>query len=169
MKKVIPFSTTIIIVLIFATLTILLLIREYESFLEIFWEKFPLPIKSAETVIITTDKTEYEQGEIIKITVKNNLDKSICFESCNSYHIEKKNSDWEWTIFLLCEENFISECIKSQEIKTFEQETTGYESALGPDNFYRVAVPICIDCEYLKNNYQYRIDETIYSKEFTIK
>ena len=36
-------------------------------------------------VTITTDKTEYEQGEMVEITVKNNLDKGVEF----SYGVEK--------------------------------------------------------------------------------
>jgi len=38
--------------------------------------EFP-PVKLEEKVIITTDKTEYEFSEIVKITVKNNSNKSI--------------------------------------------------------------------------------------------
>jgi len=37
--------------------------------------------KKVQEVTVTTDKTEYEQGEMIKITVKNDLDKYIFFIS----------------------------------------------------------------------------------------
>ncbi|OQX54290.1 MAG: hypothetical protein B5M48_01435, partial [Candidatus Omnitrophica bacterium 4484_213] len=32
-------------------------------------------------VTITTDKTEYEQGETVKVVLKNNLDKPVFLES----------------------------------------------------------------------------------------
>lgn len=55
-------------------------------------------------VTITTDKTEYEQGEIIKITVKNNLDKSIWdFGNCGGkrwWGVQKfENNSWEDVLF----------------------------------------------------------------------
>jgi len=50
------------------------------------YEQKPLPVLSLptfatdlETVIITTDKTEYNQGEVVKITIKNNLERDICY------------------------------------------------------------------------------------------
>lgn len=60
-------------------------------------------------VIVTTDKTEYEQGEIIKITIKNNLNESIYSHIGSSTpvfsidHIEKKKPDGTWEkLFVQC-------------------------------------------------------------------
>ena len=56
-----------------------------------------IPFETQE-VTITTDKTEYEQGEMVKITVKNNLDKSIWyyewseFNCADSFFLEKKEN-----------------------------------------------------------------------------
>jgi hypothetical protein len=50
------------------------------------------------TVSIFTDKTEYEQGETVKITIRNNLDKSIWYLSDRSswWDLEKQvNKDWK--------------------------------------------------------------------------
>lgn len=57
-------------------------------------------VKNTEDVTITTDKTEYEQGETVNITVRNGLDKSIWYikevcpsSCCNLYKWE--NNKWE--------------------------------------------------------------------------
>lgn len=47
--------------------------------------------KKTQEVTIATDKTEYEQGEVIKLTVKNNFDKSIWYwakNKCKTYPAE---------------------------------------------------------------------------------
>ncbi len=56
-------------------------------------------------VIITTDKTEYEQGEMVKVTIKNNLNKSVDIV----YQIEK-----------ITEEKIIPVHIRSQECPSKE-------------------------------------------------
>jgi len=120
-------------------------------------------------VTITTDKTEYEQGDIVKITVKNNIDKNVCFESCNAYYLEKKNGKWEidQKSMKLCGiENFIGECLESGETKTFELKTALDSYYKKDPGTYRAVVHLCIDCQGLKD---FRTDKTIYSNEFTIK
>lgn len=121
--------------------------------------------KKAEEVTITTDKTEYEQGETVKIVVKNNLDKSICFGTCNNYYFEKKNGEWKYYLKKFCEADFIKECIKPNETKIFERETiwNSYKIEKGT---YRMVIPLCIDCENLG---EFREDKVIFSNEFTIK
>jgi len=121
-----------------------------------------------EQVTITTDKTEYEQGETVKITVKNETDDSICFESCNPYYLEKKNGEWKSDpeTTKLCIITTIGECIKPGENKVFEFKTAweSYKKELGT---YRVITRLCVNCkdleDFIKNS------ETIYSNEFTIK
>ena len=52
-------------------------------------------------VTITTDKKEYQQGEIVKITIKNNLDKpiwyikEICDPSCCALY-KWENNEWKF-------------------------------------------------------------------------
>ncbi|MBA4319671.1 MAG: hypothetical protein C0412_14820 [Flavobacterium sp.] len=118
-----------------------------------------------EGVAIATDKTEYEQGETVKIMVTNNLDKNICFGTCNNYYFEKKNGEWKYYLKKFCEADFIEECIKPNETKIFERETI-WDSYKIEKGTYRVVIPLCIDCENLKN---FREDKVIYSNEFTIK
>lgn len=54
--------------------------------------------KTEEKIIVTTDKTEYQQGETIKISVKNNSDKSIWYLGSLPiefpfWHIERFDGD----------------------------------------------------------------------------
>lgn len=115
-------------------------------------------------VTITTDKIEYEQGEMVKITVRNNLNEIICFESCNAYYFQKKNWIWEEYLRKECEVSFITECIDSSEVKEFEVELSEIDFEKG---VYKIAVPIYIDCQ----NKEWPCEEikTIYSNKFTIK
>lgn len=132
------------------------------------WPPIIPPPKTEKEVAITTDKTEYEQGEIVKITVQNNTDKIACLESCNAYYLEKKNTNWEIDTksMKLCIANFVGECLEPAGAKTFELKTaldSYYRKDLGT---YRAVANLCIDCKGLK---ELRIDKTIYSSGFTIK
>ena len=124
--------------------------------------KSAVPIE--QQVTITTDKTEYEQGEVIKLSVRNNLDESICFESCNTYCFQKKNVVWREYLMKMCEVNFITECINSSEIKEFKIKLSEVDFEKG---VYKIAVPIYKGCQ----NKEFPCEESkrIYSNEFTIK
>ena len=116
-------------------------------------------------VTISTDKTEYEQGEIVRVLVKNNLDKTICFGTCNPCYLEKKNDKWEAYSKLLCTRNFIGKCLQPKETKIFEPTKDIPYIEIEKGN-YRVVCSICIDCE---GSIHFREDRLIYSNEFTIK
>lgn len=47
-------------------------------------------------ITILTDKAEYNKDDILKIKIRNNLDKTICFSSCFPYYIEEKNGERGW-------------------------------------------------------------------------
>jgi len=119
-------------------------------------------IKKMPEATITTDKTEYEQGEVIKITVKNNLNKNICFEWCNTYYIEKKNTEWETDLqsMRFCEINYVGECLKPEDSKIFEFETVS-EIYTKEKGVYRAVVSLYTE--------DFKQESTIYSNEFTIK
>jgi hypothetical protein len=133
-----------------------------------------LPIKLSprpeKEVTVTTDKTEYEYVGVpegmVKLMVKNNLYKSICFESCNTYYLlKKKGGSWEELGTRLCEFITVTECIKPNEIKIFEYITIWKEKGT-----YKFAIPYVFE-EDLKDfpSRYYEIIKTIYSNEFTIK
>lgn len=115
---------------------------------------------------VKTDKDIYSREDKIKVTVKNNLGKPICFESCNPYWLQKKDGDWEDFTYKTCEDHYlqIKECLQPGAIKVFENpvSTYGYTMESG---IYRYAVKICINCEVGgKTSGQ----KTIYSNEFKI-
>lgn len=59
--------------------------------------KEPVVKKNGEDITITTDKTQYRQGEIVKITIRNNSDKVIfggyCLPELGIWEIEKFEKD----------------------------------------------------------------------------
>ncbi len=113
---------------------------------------------------VVLDKMEYEQGETVKATVKNNLNEAVCFESRNTYYFQKKNWTWEEYLIKRCEVSFITECINPLETKEFKGEFSKVDFEKGA---YRIAAPVYIGCQ----NEEYPCEEvkTIYSNEFTIK
>jgi hypothetical protein len=133
-------------------------------------KEWPPIIPPSKEINIFTDKTEYEYVNepegVIKLTVKNNLDKSICFESCNTYYLlKRRNSDWEEVDKKLCEFNSIKECIQPSETKTFEYIRTWKEEGI-----YKFAIPIFFKEEIKNFSSKYNeIVKIAYSNEFKIK
>jgi hypothetical protein len=130
-----------------------------------------LEIKKAE-VIITTDRRQSYPGEVIKITIKNNLDKSIFAhpDSFSIEYIQRKKTDGSWeNLFANCQ---FPHCIyrigPPQEIKphgsvTFKWEPLIYiegtsETIVALPDIYRLEI------SYQKN-WEWR---TAYSNEFEI-
>ena len=134
------------------------------------YEKISKPIKSTQQqliegkVTITTDKTEYEQGEMVKIGVNNNSGENVCFESCNTYYFQKKNVIWKEYLTKRCEVNFITKCIDHSEVEEFKGRLSEVDFKEG---VYKIAVPIYTDCQ--NEEFPCKENKTIYSNEFTIK
>ena len=139
------------------TLVLVLYVKKLEGLIT--------PIQS---VTITTDKTEYKQGEIVRVLVKNNLNKTICFGTCNPCYLEKKNGNWEAYSKLLCSRNFIGKCLRPKGTIIFEP-TKDIPYIEIEKGIYRVVCHICIDCESENLILPFRADKVIYSNEFTIK
>ncbi len=131
-------------------------------------------IKQAKKVAITTDKTEYEQGETVEITVKNNLDKSIFFrglgQPCfNSFSIGINREGYKMfydigTAYCVTD---ITE-LKPNIEQVFHLETGDIDDTLSILNtliiypeIYKLKLNYGFDSESLTN--------IIYSNEFTIK
>jgi hypothetical protein len=133
-------------------------------------KEWPPIIPPPKEINIFTDKTEYEYVNepegVIKLTVKNNLDKSICLESCNTYYLlKRRDSDWEEVDKKLCEFNSIKECIQPSETKTFEYIRTWKEEGI-----YKFAIPIFFEEEIKNFSSKYNeIVKITYSNEFKIK
>lgn len=130
-------------------------------------EKPPSIGELEKEVLVTTDKKDYpyvgKPERMVKLAVKNNLNKSICFESCDTYYLlQKKDTRWENVYEKACEINSVKECISPNETKIFEYITIWKEKGI-----FKFAIPVCVDCENLMNS-SFREDGIIYSNEFTV-
>lgn len=148
-------------------------------------------------ITISTDKTEYEQGEEIKIAVNNGLDKSILYSGwgCRFWDIEYyKNGNWinPNDGFQLTEENIGNYCLIVLYERTSPEEellsqvnlTTEWNQKIcpfeteDPDRLkivryiesgkYRLVFSYGFEID---SNDEFRISESkkVYSNEFTIK
>ena len=132
-------------------------------------------IEGVEEVVITTDKMEYEQGEMVSITVKNNLNKPILFREfgnpCfSSFSIGIKREDYRMFYDL-----GTARCLTDMgELKPNAE----IVFLLKVDDIDRILALINISIVYpgtykLELNYGFSSDnlkeEIIYSNEFTIK
>jgi hypothetical protein len=111
---------------------------------------------------IITDKTEYEAGGNLKVKIKNNFGKQICFSSCYPYLLENENENWKSYKYAECQKfDGNGHCIKAGDLKAFE--LTLPERIKG---IHRLAIPICIGC---KSEDTFKETTRFYSNEFTIK
>ena len=139
-------------------------------------------VSEKKEVSIATDKTEYEQGEGIKITLKNNLDKSIYFgreTACSEELIplgflieEFKNGKWTrvQTNSLIC--NGLGQEVELMPEKSFEfnwsQEyfiVTDHQ--VNKDKVFPGKYRVCFRFNFSKEETDYK--EVICSNEFAIK
>jgi hypothetical protein len=131
-------------------------------FVIIFWMGWKGYQSQKGEILITTDKTEYETGGILKVKIKNNFGEQICFSSCYPYYLEIKNEEWKSYKYAECQKlNGNGHCMKAGELKTFEL-TLPQTS----DGLHRLTIPVCIGC---KSEDTFREDKRFYSNEFTIK
>lgn len=113
-------------------------------------------------LLIATDKTEYQQGEVLKVTIKNNLIKNICFSSCYPYLLEKKNAKWEFYSYVNCPKKDLNkDCIQPTQTKVFMLTLSLVEKGL-----HRMALPVCLGCQ---EDTDFIGSQRFYSNEFTIK
>jgi hypothetical protein len=121
-------------------------------------------------VNILTDKTEYHQGESLKVNIKNNLIKNICFSSCYPYYLEREKSEpgsptkiWEIYLYSKCDrENLNEKCIEPGKTKAFEINLSEYVEV----GFHRIALPVCVGC---KVGEKFKESKRFYSNEFLVK
>lgn len=118
-------------------------------------------------VNITTDKTEYKQGEDITYTINNKLNKPIFLPGCNHFIIQKKGENgWEDYFYKLCESgDWPSLEINPNQTKVF----TGIMSTYNEIGLFRVQLYYGIACEKYVTEENCESTKTIYSDEFTIK
>jgi len=113
-------------------------------------------------VNIITDKKVYQIGSPLKVKIKNNDNKKICFSSCYPYYFEKKNEEWKGYQYENCSgSNLVERCIEPKEVRAFELVIPQLDKGI-----HRLAIPACIDCG-LKE--KFKEDKKFYSNDFIIK
>ena len=133
--------------------------------------------KMTSEVTVTTDKTEYEQGETIKITVRNNLDKSIWYKDwegdefgCGSSLsvMGKENGNYK-NFFSLgiaeCKSLIITTELDSEKVFYLTTEALKNASEIFGVKFptnYKLKFDYCLDKNCIKR-------AVTYSNEFAIK
>lgn len=125
-----------------------------------------LLVEREEKVIITLDKSEYQTGESIKISIKNNLGESIFLGGCNQYGLEaKENGQWE-------EEPPLKQCVwEGYGLKVNSKETANYSLDTQKEGTFRINVGYAKGCEDNKpvSQANCKADDIAYSAEFTVK
>lgn len=131
------------------------------------------PVVIPKQVTVTTDKTEYEQGETVKIMVRNGLDKSIwyikeeCDPSCCGLY-EWKNDKWEFVENPMPCIQFTGPHVKKpDELKLNEEIRRQWDMKVWGGEFAEGGrYKFSFHYGLTKNSYR---ENTIYSNEFTIK
>lgn len=174
MNKKISFPFAVIIIVVCAVLLVGLIVWQYQIFPEIFWE-IPLTRKTVKEVTITTDKTEYEQGETIEITVKNALDKDIVYiTTCivEPYRVQNFLND-KWLDFVEIESS--PRCLAKEPQFTYEKVKAGQsvefswdQKRILPDFGWASSGRYRVLFSYKESETSEEL-KTIYSNEFTIK
>jgi len=114
------------------------------------------------SLIITTEKAEYLAGDNLRLKIKNDSGKELCFSTCYPYFLERKEENWERYNYVECKQtNIHNGCIKSEKEKAFELTLPEVEAGL-----HRLVVPVC--SEY-KPEEGFKEETEFYSNEFLIK
>jgi len=113
-------------------------------------------------VKVFTEKTEYKEGDALKIQVENYLRQRICFSSCYPYYIERENKGWQPVTFDFCPEpSIVEKCIEPKNVKAFQFAVPSLENGQ-----YRIAIPVCVDCSIQEG---FKEDRWFYSNNFIIE
>ena len=136
---------------------------EVEEIRELQEEEIKIP---EEQIIITTDKPEYEQGEIVKMIINNNLNQNIYYYENIYCYLEYKKENEIWilsrAVNMPCLRGEVKE-IKNNEVVYFsiDFDEDGFTHYFGGGK-YRIAFNYGTDKNITSSG-------IIYSNEFTIK
>jgi len=123
---------------------------------------FGFLLKAPQEIIITTDRAEYNLGEELTMTIRNNLASNVCLSSCYPYRLEKNNGEWKSYPYEECKEpDLVESCVEPNQTKGLKLTIPAVASGL-----HRIAVPSCLDCQIGE---KFEENERFYSNEFTIK
>ncbi len=139
----------------------------------IYSNEFTIKEKQSD-VTITTDKTEYEQGEVIKVAVENNIDEDLFLLNFRFESLQvKEDNSWVYVKNSIMHgmspklDKKISTKDKITE-NVFSYELFTYGEYPSSDSYYRLAETVYFQCKNIID-----LDEcnkkTIYSNEFKFK
>jgi hypothetical protein len=112
--------------------------------------------------LITTEKTEYAVGDNLRLKIKNNYGRQLCFSTCYPYFLERKDKTWQRYSYVECSKiNIHNGCIQNGIEKAFELTLPRVQGGL-----HRLVVPFCADCNPDDN---FKAELNFYSNEFIIK
>jgi len=114
---------------------------------------------------INIEKTEYQAGDSLRLKIKNNFGKQLCFSTCYPYYLERKVKIWELYPYVECnKDNIHNGCIQDGKEKAFE--LTLPKKGEIEAGLHRLAIPVCITCSPDQIFYE---DLIFHSNEFLIK
>jgi len=128
------------------------------------WKNLKNPQKIiVQEIIVETERKEYTRKDKIKLKIKNESSRKICFSSCYPYFFQRKEKNWESYIYGKCRKiDFIEICLEPKKERYFEIENLSYLKK----GLHRLSIPICVNC---KIGNLFSETQKILSNEFLIK
>lgn len=112
-------------------------------------------------VSITTDKIEYNSDGVLKVAIKNDSDKDVCFSSCYPYVLEKRDKTFRSYPYVACQKPDLNGyCVAPHQSKFFQINLPYSEGGS-----HRLVVSACVGCRI---NEVFRESRKLYSNEFNI-
>lgn len=118
-----------------------------------------------EGVILTVEKKEYQIGEAVRISVKNNLAETIFLGGCNQFDLESKEND-QWKI-----ESPLKNCIwEGNAVKINSKEIANYTFDAFKSGTFRINISYSKGCNDGKpvSQANCKASNVKYSAEFTV-
>jgi len=112
---------------------------------------------------ISLNRAEYNPGEALEVSVRNDFGREICFSSCYPYLAEIRDQSGEWKEYVYqdCPETArAADCVSPRDSKKFR---VALEDM--PAGTHRLRIPFCLECA--AGNFQ--PEQTLYSPVFEIK
>ncbi len=124
---------------------------------------FYYKLSNKKEIQIITDKNEYLAGEPLKIKIKNQTKKEICFSSCYPYYLERKEKEWKAYSYDACPyKDKAVYCLKPRLVKAFQ---ISIPSKVIEKGIHRLAIPVCLNCQ---PNNDFKQEKWFYSNKFII-
>lgn len=124
-----------------------------------------VPPPAEEKVVVTVGKTEYQKGETVRISVKNNLAETVFLGGCNQFDLARKENN-EWVM-----EQPLKMCVwEGNAVKIYSKGIAEYAFNASKLGTFRINVGYSQGCEDKKpvSQANCKADNIAYSAEFTV-